>query len=172
MLKIYTILKKKFPDSPLLLDYSLFKIFIKSKYLEVFTPLNNNEYVIVLLRKQNYGSLKFKFFLFLIMNFNFFIKNSKKIIKSYLRNFNIKMFNADNSAFYMLYLVISSKKINKKKKDKLFIKTLTNFARDNKYNFVFAHFKKTNFRAKKFYKRNKFQSFNENKELLRITRLL
>ena len=172
MLEIYSILKKKFPNSPLLLDYNLFNSFIKSKCLEVFIPLNNNEYIIVLLKKQNYRFLKIKFFLFLILNFNFFIKNSKKIFKSYLRNFNIKMFNADNSAFYMLYLVIISKKINKKQKDKLFIKTLTNFAKENKYNFVFAHLKKTNFRAKKFYKRNKFQFFNENKELLSITRLL
>ena len=147
------------------LSYKFFNNLVKNKIINLYIIKyrKKKSVIITVVTTKNLFKLKYKIFLFYVFNPHKFIYNVKKLFSSLSRNSNTHF---DDSYLYLLHLIIYKKtflNISIKKKDKIinfFIKTILIIF---KAKHIFACFEKKNLRALKYYFRNNFVVYSENK---------
>lgn len=163
--KIFNIVVKNIPGTIFsILDHNFLRKIEKKKILEIFTIKKENKIcsIISVISIENYVNLKKEIVLYLILHpyklirYIFFIysQTSRKSISFKL--------NKKKNYLHLLHLIIFKDKFKKMSllnKDKLinfFFKKII-----KKYNakYFFLCYEKDNFRAHKFYKRNKFKIY-------------
>jgi hypothetical protein len=147
------------------LSYKFFNNLVKNKIINVYIIKykKKNSVIITVVTKKNLLKLKYKIFLFYIFNPHKFIYNISKIFSSLSRNSNVRF---DDSYLYLLHLIIYKKNflnISIKKKDKIITFFLKNILIFFKAKNFFACYEKKNLSAFKYYFRNNFIVFSENK---------
>jgi hypothetical protein len=166
---IYKIICKKIPGSIFSkLGYMFFKNLIKKKIIKCYYLCKQNQCVsiITIVEHKNFNNISKEILFFLlfnpkilILNIFHFINNFKKRIKS---NFN-------HNNLHLLHLIIFKKYFSKTKlifKDNFFNLIFIKILKENNANSFFLCFEKNNLAAQRFYLRNKFRIYDENKNIV------
>lgn len=150
---IFKILKKKFPNSILLISFNFFDALINQKILEISTPYKK-EFVIIFLRKKNYRKILLKLLKFFLLRPYKIITNGHIICDS-LKTKKMNNFFKNSKTVCLQFLVIKSK-LSKKIKYQIFNNEIKKFLKAYKAKTLFGLVNKNNKIAVKFYLNNKF----------------
>ena len=166
---LFNLIKRDIPSSIFSsLNYKFFNNLIKEKiiHLYIIQYQKKKSAIITVTTVKNLQKLKYKIFLFYFINPIKLIVNIIKIIKSLARSSNVYF---DNSYLHLLHLVIFKKNfmnISIKKKDEIINFFFKNILKISKAKSLFLCYEKKNIKAHKFYLRNNFIVYNENKDLV------
>ena len=166
---LFNLLKRDIPSSIFSsLNYKFFNNLIKEKiiHLYIIQYQKKKSAIITVTTVKNLQKLKYKIFLFYFINPINLIVNIIKIIKSLARSSNVYF---DNSYLHLLHLVIYKKNfmnISIKKKDEIINFFFKNILKISKAKSLFLCYEKKNIKAHKFYLRNNFIVYSENKDLV------
>ncbi len=166
---LFNLLKRDIPSSIFSsLNYKFFNNLIKEKIIHLYTIQyqKKKSAIITVTTVKNLQKLKYKIFLFYFINPIKLIVNIIKIIKSLARSSNVYF---DNSYLHLLHLVIYKKNfmnISLKKKDEIINFFFKNILKISKAKSLFLCYEKKNIKAHKFYLRNNFIVYSENKDLV------
>jgi len=166
---LFNLIKKDIPSSIFSsLNYKFFNNLIKEKiiHLYIIQYQKKKSAIITVVTVKNLQKLKYKIFLFYLINPIKLIFNIIKIIKSLARSSNLYF---DKSYLHLLHLVIykkNFKNISIKKKDQIINFFFKNILKFFKAKSLFLCYEKKNIKAHKFYLRNNFLVYNENKDLV------
>ena len=166
---LFNLIKRDIPSSIFSsLNYKFFNNLIKEKiiHLYIIQYQKKKSAIITVTTVKNLQKLKYKIFLFYFINPTKFIVNIIKIIKSLARSSNVYF---DNSYLHLLHLVIYKKNfmnISIKKKDEIINFFFKNILKISKAKSLFLCYEKKNIKAHKFYLRNNFIVYSENKDLV------
>jgi hypothetical protein len=166
---LFNLLKRDIPSSIFSsLNYKFFNNLIKEKiiHLYIIQYQKKKSAIITVTTVKNLKKLKYKIFLFYFINPIKLIVNIIKIIKSLARSSNVYF---DNSYLHLLHLVIYKKNfmnISIKKKDEIINFFFKNILKISKAKSLFLCYEKKNIKAHKFYLRNNFIVYSENKDLV------
>lgn len=166
---LFNLLKRDIPSSIFSsLNYKFFNNLIKEKiiHLYIIQYQKKKSAIITVTTVKNLQKLKYKIFLFYFINPIKLFVNIIKIIKSLARSSNVYF---DNSYLHLLHLVIYKKNfmnISIKKKDEIINFFFKNILKISKAKSLFLCYEKKNIKAHKFYLRNNFIVYSENKDLV------
>ncbi len=166
---LFNLLKRDIPSSIFSsLNYKFFNNLIKEKiiHLYIIQYQKKKSAIITVTTVKNLQKLKYKIFLFYFTNPIKLFVNIIKIIKSLARSSNVYF---DNSYLHLLHLVIYKKNfmnISIKKKDEIINFFFKNILKISKAKSLFLCYEKKNIKAHKFYLRNNFIVYSENKDLV------
>lgn len=166
---LFHLIKRDIPSSIFSsLNYKFFNNLIKEKiiHLYIIQYQKKKSAIITVVTVKNLQKLKYKIFLFYLTNPIKLIFNIIKIIKSLARSSNLYF---DKSYLHLLHLVIykkNFKNISIKKKDQIINFFFKNILKFFKAKSLFLCYEKKNIKAHKFYLRNNFLVYNENKDLV------
>ena len=166
---LFNLIKRDIPSSIFSsLNYKFFNNLIKEKiiHLYIIQYKKKKSAIITVTTVKNLQKLKYKIFLFYFINPIKLIVNIIKIIKSLARSSNVYF---DNSYLHLLHLVIYKKNfmnISIKKKDGIINFFFKNILKIFKAKNLFLCYEKKNIKAHKFYLRNNFIVYSENKDLV------
>ena len=166
---LFNLIKRDIPSSIFSsLNYKFFNNLIKEKiiHLYIIQYQKKKSAIITVTTVKNLQKLKYKIFLFYFINPIKLIVNIIKIIKSLARTSNVYF---DSSYLHLLHLVIYKKNfinISIKKKDEIFNFFFKNILKIFKAKVLFLCYEKKNIKAHKFYLRNNFIVYSENKDLV------
>jgi hypothetical protein len=166
---LFNLIKRDIPSSIFSsLNYKFFNNLIKEKiiHLYIIQYQKKKSAIITVTTVKNLQKLKYKIFLFYFINPIKLIINIIKIIKSLARSSNVYF---DNSYLHLLHLVIYKKNfmnISLKKKDGIINFFFKNILKIFEAKSLFLCYEKKNKKAHKFYLRNNFTVYSENKNLV------
>ena len=166
---LFNLIKSDIPSSIFSsLNYKFFNNLIKEKiiHLYIIQYQKKKSAIITVTTVKNLQKLKYKIFLFYLINPIKLVINIMKIIKSLARSSNVYF---DNSYLHLLHLVIYKKNfmnISIKKKDGIINFFFKNILKIFKAKSLFLCYEKENIKAHKFYLRNNFIVYSENKDLV------
>ena len=166
---LFNLIKRDIPSSIFSsLNYKFFNNLVKEKiiHLYIIQYQKKKSAIITVTTVKNLQKLKYKIFLFYFINPIKLIVNIIKIIKSLARSSNVYF---DNSYLHLLHLVIYKKNfmnISIKKKDEIINFFFKNILKISKAKSLFLCYEKKNIKAHKFYLRNNFIVYSENKDLV------
>ena len=161
---LFNLIKRDIPSSIFSsLNYKFFNNLIKEKIIDLYIIQyqKKKSAIITVTTVKNLQK-----FLFYFINPTKFIVNIIKIIKSLARSSNVYF---DNSYLHLLHLVIYKKNfmnISIKKKDEIINFFFKNILKIFKAKSLFLCYEKKNIKAHKFYLRNNFIVYSENKDLV------
>lgn len=171
---IFNLIVKKIPNSIFSkLDFFFFKNVVKKKIIELYVIKNKNKIssVISTVTVNNYKLLKKKIFIYLVFkpfsvlsNFFYFLSLLKKD-ENEIDLKNKKKF------LHLLHLIIFKNEFSNfsiKKKDNIINFFFKIIVKKNNANFFYLCYERHNFKAKKYYKRNKFNIYKQNKQIIFI----
>lgn len=152
------------------LSYKFFDNLVKNKIINLYIVKYKKKKlaIITVVTVKNLLKLKYKIFFFFFLNPHKFICNLRKLLISISRNSNARF---DGSYLYLLHLIIYKKtflNIYIKKKDKIINFFLKKILITFKAKSIFACYEKKNTSARKYYIRNKFIVYDENKNSIFI----
>jgi hypothetical protein len=150
------------------LNYKFFNSLIREKiiHLYIIQCKKKNSAIITITTVRNLAKLKYKIFLFYLINPFTFILNIINVFKSLARSSNAKF---DKSYLHLLHFIIYKKKfmnVSIKKKDKIINFFLKSILRTFNTKSLFLCYEINNLKAHKFYLRNNFIVYNLNKNLV------
>jgi hypothetical protein len=166
---LFNLIKRDIPSSIFSsLNYKFFNNLIKKKiiHLYIIQYQKKKSAIFTVTTAKNLQKLKYKIFLFYFINPIKLIFNIIKIIKSLARSSNLYF---DKSYLHLLHLVIykkNFKNVSIKKKDQIINFFFKNILKIFKAKSLFLCYEKKNIKAHKFYLRNNFTVYNENKDLV------
>ena len=166
---LFNLIKRDIPSSIFSsVNYKFFNNLIKEKiiHLYIIQYQKKKSAIITVTTVKNLQKLKYKIFLFYFINPIKLIVNIIKIIKSLARSSNVYF---DNTYLHLLHLVIYKKdflNISIKKKDEIFNFFFKKILKILKAKSLFLCYEKKNIKAHKFYLRNNFIVYSENKDLV------
>ena len=166
---LFNLIKSNIPSSIFSsLNYKFFNNLIKEKiiHLYIIQYQKKKSAIITVTTVKNLQKLKYKIFLFYLINPIKLVINIMKIIKSLARSSNVYF---DNSYLHLLHLVIYKKNfmnISIKKKDEIINFFFKNILKISKAKSLFLCYEKKNIKSHKFYLRNNFIVYSENKDLV------
>ena len=166
---LFNLIKRDIPSSIFSsLNYKFFNNLVKEKIIDLYIIQyqKKKSAIITVTTVKNLQKLKYKIFLFYLINPIKLVINIMKIIKSLARSSNVYF---DNSYLHLLHLVIYKKNfmnISIKKKDEIINFFFKNILKIFKAKSLFLCYEKKNIKAHKFYLRNNFIVYSENKDLV------
>ena len=172
---LFNLIKKNIPSSIFSsLNYKFFNSLIREKiiHLYVIQYKKKNSGIITLTTVRNLAKLKYRIFLFYLINPFTFILNIINIFKSLSRS-SISKF--DESYLHLLHFIIFKKRfiyVSIKKKDKIINFFLKNILKTFNAKSLFLCYEENNFKAHKFYLRNNFIVYNRNKNLVFVKKII
>ena len=164
-LKIFSVIKKKIPASVFcVLEFEFFKDLINQKLINIFYLTKNNKIaaIITVIKHKNFINLKKKIIFYLLKNPHKIFFHFKTLFNTFKRDGAENNFTISDDYLHLLHLIIKKEMFYKnslKEKDNLinffFKKIVKNF--NAKY--FYLCYEKSNIKAHKFYKRNKFKIY-------------
>ena len=150
------------------LGFDFFKELIKKKILYIYNIKSKKKIsaIITVVEFKNYKTINKETFYYLIKNPIILIKSIIYLIKSLNKKIN---FNINKKYLYLLHLVIFKKEFSNvtiKNKDLIINRFYKKILKKHKANTIFLNFKKDNYKANKYYKRNNFHIFYKTKGLI------
>lgn len=172
---LFNLIKRNIPSSIFSsFNYKFFNSLIREKiiHLYVIQYQKKNSAIITVTTVRNLAKLKYKILLFYLINPFKFALNIMKVFKSATRSSKL---NFDKSYLHLLHLIVFKKKfmnVSIKTKDKIinfFFKSILRMFNAKR---LFLCYEKNNLIAHKFYLRNNFISYNRNKHLVFVKKII
>lgn len=164
---LFNLIKRNIPSSIFSsLNYKFFNNLVKKKIIHLYVIKYQKKIsaIITVTTVLNLQKLKYKIFLFFLINPIKLIVNIIKIIKSLAKSSNVYF---DNSYLHLLHLVIFKKNftnISIKNKDQIINFFFKNILKIFNAKSLFLCYEKKNIKAHRFYLRNNFVVYNKKKK--------
>jgi hypothetical protein len=171
----FNLIKRDIPSSIFSsLNYKFFNSLIREKiiHLYIIQYKKKNSAIITITTVRNLAKLKYRIFLFYLINPFAFILNIINIFKSLGRSSNSKF---DKSYLHLLHFIIYKKRfmnVSIKMKDNIINFFLKSILRTFNAKSFFLCYKRNNLKAHKFYLRNNFVVYNRNKDLVFVKKII
>ena len=172
---LFNLIKRDIPSSIFSsLNYKFFNSLIREKIIHLYTIQykKKNSAIITITTVRNLAKLKYRIFLFYLINPFTFMHNIINVFKSLARSSNPKF---DKSYLHLLHFIIYKKKfmnVSIKKKDKIINFFLRSILRTFNAKSLFLCYDRNNLKAHKFYLRNNFVVYNRNKDLVFVKKII
>lgn len=171
----FNLIKRDIPSSIFSsFNYKFFNSLIREKiiHLYIIQYKKKNSAIITITTVRNLAKLKYRIFLFYLINPFTFILNIINVFKSLGRNSNSKF---DKSHLHLLHFIIYKKRfmnVSIKMKDNIINFFLKSILRTFNAKSFFLCYEKNNLKAHKFYLRNNFVVYNRNKDLVFVKKII
>lgn len=166
---IYNLIIKNIPNSIFsILDFQFLKQIVKLKIIKLYLVKNKGKIssIITTVSIKNYNNLKNRIFIYLLFRPIKLLNNIFFLFKIINRDSNEINYINQKKYLHLLHLIIFKKcfnKINLKEKDLIISFFFKKIIRKNNANYLYLCYEKNNYKAHKFYKRNKFVIYKRNK---------
>ena len=166
---LFNLIKRDIPSSIFSsLNYKFFNSLIIEKiiHLYIIQYKKKNSAIITITTVRNLAKLKYRIFLFYLINPFIFLLNIINVFKSLGRSSNSKF---DKSYLHLLHFIIYKKRfmnVSIKKKDNIINFFLKSILGTFNAKSLFLCYERNNLKAHKFYLRNNFIVYNQNNNLV------
>ena len=164
-LKIFSVIKKKIPASVFcVLEFEFFKDLINQKLINIFYLTKNNKIaaIITVIKHKNFINLKKKIIFYLLKNPHKIFFHFKTLFNTFKRDGAENNFTISDDYLHLLHLVIKKEMFYKnslKEKDNLINFFFKKIVKSFNAKYFYLCYEKSNIKAHKFYKRNKFKIY-------------
>jgi len=168
--KYYELLKKKLPQSIFcILGINFFNKMVERDLISLFIIKNKNKIagIITVIKWINYQKLKKKILFFIITHPHYLIFNIIFFIHCLKRDTNKSVNNKNH--LHLLHLILIKKNfmnMSLNKKDKMINSYFKKITKLFDAKMLYLCYERNNQKASKFYKRNKFITFQKSKDIL------
>ncbi len=169
---IFNLIIKKIPNSIFSkLDFFFFKNIVKKNIIDLYVIKKKKKLssIISTVTVDNYELLKKKIFVYLILNPYTVISNFIYFLTLFKKDENEIDLKNKKKFLHLLHLVIFKDKFSNfsiKEKDNIINFFFKIIIKKNNANFFYLCYEKRNLKANKYYKRNKFNIYKQNKKII------